>query len=546
DRNRIDHFAQYRFNQLSEDEGWNHIEEYVQYQDNEVGRTSTSEYVLCLRSNKAYFRRTVEEGSKAALLPHNTNRAKDIKKPIAFLSNPCNIREEPNANTRRSNFRYHNQSRDHNPRPPYPTPSNVNDTGITNEEIHVNLPFLEAMIHMPKGAKVLKDLLSHKEKLEKAASLVKLSEECLAVIQRSLPQKEGDLGSFTLPCLIGPLTVKNALADLRANINHMPHSLFLRLVISKLKPTKMSIKLVDRLIKYPVSVYENLLIKINKFIFPVNFVVLEMDEDDMVPIILGRSFLAIARVMIDVHEGKLSLRVGKETVTFNIGKSIKSTYTRDDYLYCTDHTAKLIQEKWVDAVDHNEKWVETEEERNSEDVLAVSFYLKQELFEPLKWKVLENRLKPSATEPPKLELRELPEHLEYASLQDDDQLLVVISSALSAHKKTKLLEEFDIKIRDKKGAKNLAADHLSRLENPDLGKLTKAEIRDLFPEEQLMTIFNKRTEPPNRYPVSTSSIHIKSCKSPTTELFDVDSGRISIVTVNTEKYHSDVLARSQE
>ncbi|GJW30833.1 reverse transcriptase domain-containing protein [Tanacetum coccineum] len=114
------------------------------------------------------------------------------------------------------------------------------------KQIHIILPFLEAMIHMPKGAKVLKDLLSHKENLEKAASLVKLSEECSAIIQRSLPQKEGDPGSFTLPCLIGPLAVKNALADLGASINLMLHSLFRRLGISELKPTKMSIQLADR------------------------------------------------------------------------------------------------------------------------------------------------------------------------------------------------------------------------------------------------------------------------------------------------------------
>ncbi|GJZ48695.1 hypothetical protein Tco_0602527 [Tanacetum coccineum] len=84
------------------------------------------------------------------------------------------------------------------------------------KQIHINLPFLEAMIHMPKGAKVLKDLLSHKEKLEKAASSVKLSEECSAIIQRILPQKEGDPGSFILPCLIRPLEVKKALSDLGA------------------------------------------------------------------------------------------------------------------------------------------------------------------------------------------------------------------------------------------------------------------------------------------------------------------------------------------
>ncbi|GJY21914.1 DNA-directed DNA polymerase [Tanacetum coccineum] len=211
------------------------------------------------------------------------------------------------------------------------------------------------MVHMLKGAKVLKDLLSHKEKLEKAASSVKLSEECSAIIQRSLPKKEGDLGSFTLPCIIGPLVVKNALSDLGASINLMPHSLFRRLGISKLKPTKMSIQLADRSIKYPIRVCENLLVKISKFIFPVDFVVLEMDEDELVSIILRRPFLATVRAVIDVHEGKLSLRVESETVTFNIRKSMKSKQSRDDYLYYADHTAKLVQEQWVDTVDHDGK-----------------------------------------------------------------------------------------------------------------------------------------------------------------------------------------------
>nr|GEU63673.1 hypothetical protein [Tanacetum cinerariifolium] len=96
-------------------------------------------------------------------------------------------------------------------------------------QIHINIPFLEAMDYKSKGEKVLKDLLSHKEKLKKAALLVKLSEEYSAVIQKNLPQKEGDSGSFTLPCLIGPLSVKNALADLGASINLMPHFLCLEL-----------------------------------------------------------------------------------------------------------------------------------------------------------------------------------------------------------------------------------------------------------------------------------------------------------------------------
>ncbi|GKD32113.1 DNA-directed DNA polymerase [Tanacetum coccineum] len=148
----------------------------------------------------------------------------------------------------------------------------------------------------------------------------------------------------------------------------------------------MSIQLADRSIQYPIGVYENLLVKISKFIFPVDFVVLEMDEDELVPIILRRPFLAMARTVIDVHKGKLSLRVRSETVTFNIIKSMKSKHSRDDYLYCADHTAKLVQEQWVDTVDHDREWTEEEEGDGPNKVFAVSFYPRTEQAEPLEWK----------------------------------------------------------------------------------------------------------------------------------------------------------------
>ncbi|GJZ93778.1 DNA-directed DNA polymerase [Tanacetum coccineum] len=217
--------------------------------------------------------------------------------------------------------------------------------------------------------------------------------------------KEDDLRSFILPCLIGPLAVKNALADSGSSINLMPHSLFQRLGISKLKPTKMSIQLADRSIKYPIGVCENLLVKISKFIFPVDFVVLEIDEDELVPIILERPFLTTARAVIDVHEGKL--------------------------------------------INHDGEWTKEKEEGDDPNkVLAVSFYPRTEPVELLKWKAPENRLKPSSVKPPKLELKELPKHLEYAFLQENNQLPVVISSALSTVEKTRLLEV----LRNHKGA----------------------------------------------------------------------------------------------
>nr|GEW14005.1 hypothetical protein [Tanacetum cinerariifolium] len=296
------------------------------------------------------------------------------------------------------------------------------------KQIHINLPFLEAMIHMLKGDKVLKDLLLHKEKLEKTASSVKLSEECSTIIQRSLPQKRRPRKFYTTMSY-QTLGSKKALADLGASINLMSHTLFRRLGISKLKPTRMSIQLGDRSIKYPIGVCENLLVKVNKFIFLVDFVVLKIDEDELVLIILGRPFLAIARAVIDVHEGKLSLRVGDETVTFNIGTSMKSKHSRNDYMYYADHTAKLVREQWVDAINHEGNWTEAEDEGDSHEVQAVSFYPRTEPIEPLEWKALENRLKPSSVEPPKLELKGLPEHLEYTFLQEKNKLPVVISFA---------------------------------------------------------------------------------------------------------------------
>ncbi|GKA87691.1 DNA-directed DNA polymerase, partial [Tanacetum coccineum] len=127
----------------------------------------------------------------------------------------------------------------------------------------------------------------------------------------------------------------------------------------------MSTQLADQSIKYPIGVCENLLVKVGKFIFPVDFVVLEIDKDELVLIILGRPFLAMTRAVIDLHEGKSILRVGNETITVNIRKSMKSKHSRDDYLYCADQTAKLVQEQWVDTVYHDGKWTEEEEEEDS-------------------------------------------------------------------------------------------------------------------------------------------------------------------------------------
>ncbi|KAK5813159.1 hypothetical protein PVK06_028606 [Gossypium arboreum] len=175
---------------------------------------------------------------------------------------------------------------------------------------------------MPIYTKFLKELLTNKRKFEDL-SIVELNEECSAILQNKLPTKLKDPGSFTIPCLIGSLNVKKALADLGASFNLMPYKMFKQLGLGEPKPTRISIQLGDRSVKYPRDIIEDVLVKVDKFIFLVDFLVLDMDEDVEVPLILGCPFLATSRAIIDVGDGKLVLRVGDEEIIFKIYDAMK-------------------------------------------------------------------------------------------------------------------------------------------------------------------------------------------------------------------------------
>ncbi|GJV51450.1 homeodomain-like protein [Tanacetum coccineum] len=146
----------------------------------------------------------------------------------------------------------------------------------------------------------------------------KLNARCSAILQNELPPKEKDPGSLILPCAIGTTTISNALADLGASISIMPFSLFKRSGLGNPKPINMVIEMVDRSMQSPKGIVENVLVQINKFIFPVDFIILDIVEDDKVPIILGRPMLATAHTRIDVFGKKISLEVGTKQITFDI------------------------------------------------------------------------------------------------------------------------------------------------------------------------------------------------------------------------------------
>nr|GEU33980.1 hypothetical protein [Tanacetum cinerariifolium] len=203
------------------------------------------------------------------------------------------------------------------------------------KQLHINIPFTEALAQMPKYAKFLKGLLSNKARLEEACT-VPMNERCFAVLLNKLPSKEKDPGSFTILCDIGHLHIDNALADLKASISLMPYTMYENLGLGEPKPKRMSLELADRSIQYPRGIVEDVLIKIDKLVLPIDFVILDMREDFKIPIILGRPFLATARAMIDVFNKKITLRVGNEEVIFDVDQSMKKPHTEDDECYMID------------------------------------------------------------------------------------------------------------------------------------------------------------------------------------------------------------------
>ncbi|XP_057985287.1 uncharacterized protein LOC131170238 [Hevea brasiliensis] len=203
---------------------------------------------------------------------------------------------------------------------------------------------IEALSQIPSYAKFLNKILSKKRRLKECETIA-LTEECSAILQNKLPLKLKDLGSFSIPCLIGYMNIDKALYDLGASVSLMPLSICEKLDVGELKRITISLQLADRSIKYPIGILENIPIKVGKFFIPIDFVVLKMEEDVQIPIILGKPFLATAGAIIDVKNGRLSLKVGDEKVKFNLFRVIKHKLELDECLR-VDIIDKLVEEKF--------------------------------------------------------------------------------------------------------------------------------------------------------------------------------------------------------
>ena len=219
------------------------------------------------------------------------------------------------------------------PPPPFPQrlKKNKDELGLAKfvdhlRKLSITIPFTEALTKIPSYAKFMKDLLTNKSKVK--LEDVMLTEVVKTMMHKNLPPKLKDGGAFHIPCVIGTKFFGKALCDLGASINLMPLSIFKRLGLGELKRTMMKLQLADQSYMSPYGVVEDIIVKVDNVLIPTDFVVCDMEADNEVPLILGRPFLRTGRALIDVHGGKLTLRVNGKEVKYDVHKAMK--YPKDD------------------------------------------------------------------------------------------------------------------------------------------------------------------------------------------------------------------------
>ncbi|GJW49928.1 reverse transcriptase domain-containing protein [Tanacetum coccineum] len=342
------------------------------------------------------------------------------------------------------------------------------------QDLRFDISFADALLLMPRFAPTIRNLLMNKEKLLELAK-IPLNENCSAMLLKKLPEKLGDPDKFLIPCDFLGMDVCHALADLGASINLMPLSIWKKLSLPELTPTRMTLELADRSITHPKGLAEDVFVKVGKFHFPTDFVVVDFEADPRVPLILGRSFLRTGRALIDVYGEEITLRVNDEAVTFNLNQTTRYSSTYDDSsinridvidVACEEFSQEVLGfsnnssggnptpssdpilssttpsftpfEGGDFILEEIETFLQTPDEFTDldddfYDTEGDILYLEQLLNEdpsptlpPKKNEDLKQseviKAKPSIEEPPELELKDLPSHLEYAYLEENEVL----------------------------------------------------------------------------------------------------------------------------
>nr|GEV12934.1 DNA-directed DNA polymerase [Tanacetum cinerariifolium] len=319
------------------------------------------------------------------------------------------------------------------PKPNIPYPSRLNDQKLyekaTNQiekffqifqDLHFDISFADALILMQKFASTIKSLLTSKDKFFELAK-IPLNENCSVMLLKNLPKKIGDPSKFLIPCDFSGMDVCHALADLDVSINLMPLSIWKNISLPKLTPTRMTLELADRSITRPKGGAEDVFINVGKFHFLTDFVVVNFEVDPRTTR-YSSTYDDLSINQIDIIDDARE-EYAQEILSFsNNSSGVNPTLTFEPIL--SDSSLSLTPFEGRDFI-----------------LEEIEAYLKDESIS-LEINHLEEvvKAKSSIKEPPKLELKDLPSHLEYAYLEGVDKLRVIIAKDLKVNKKEALLK----------------------------------------------------------------------------------------------------------
>nr|GEW87066.1 reverse transcriptase domain-containing protein [Tanacetum cinerariifolium] len=457
--------------------------------------------------------------SSSGTLPSNTiaNSKSDLKaittrSGVSYDGPPIPppvVENEPEATKDTVNPTNNENTEDPNQKASIPYPSRINDERNREKannqiekfyqifkDMSFEISFADALILMPKFASTIKALIGNKEKLSEMAR-TPLNEHCSVVLLKKLPKKLGDPVKFLIPCDFPGMAELLALADLGASINLMPFSVCKRLSLPNLTPTCMTLELANRSISRPIRVAEDVYVKVGSFHFSADFIVVGFDPDPRVPLVLERSFLKTERALIGVFEGELTLRVGKEAITFNLDQTSRYSANYSDMtakrIYVIDMACEVYSQEvlgfsdtissgnptlFYDSIvsatsptltlfgnsdfllEEVDTFLAIEDEPTSSefhksylypegDILLLEAFLNDDPSSPppnqrnympevrKELKICEAKTdKSSVDEPPVVEIKALPPHLEYAFLEGDDKIPGINAKDLSVEEKT--------------------------------------------------------------------------------------------------------------
>jgi hypothetical protein len=328
---------------------------------------------------------------------------------------------------------------------------------------------LDAIKYVPSYAKFLKDMCTVKRKLNVKKKAF-LTEQVSAILQNNNALKYKDSGCPTISCFIGEHKIERALLVLRASVNLLPYLVFQSLNLGELKPTSVTLLLADRSVKMPRGIVEDVLVQVDKFTYPVDFIVLDtqpVEACNSIPIILGRSFLATSNALINCRNGLMKLSFGNMTLEMNVFNICKQPEDNND-LQEVDFIEKLVHDQF--------ETISSKIEFNESENLQMVYF--QEESKASNWRPQIEELPPRSIEsiplnvqPPKHDLKPLPFNLKYSFLGENKTFPVIISSKLNAHQEVKLLQTMKMHknalgwtIADIKGISPLICTHKIYLE----------------------------------------------------------------------------------